>query len=147
MSATAFGISFYVPGLPQPKGSLRAFTRRGGGVGLEEGNAKKLRPWMSSIAWAAREAGIRDAGVGCVAVSATFDLVRPKCHRSKSGKVKPSAPALPTTKPDVDKLARALLDALTGIAWVDDAQVVRLDVRKRYGDSAGVRVELAEGTR
>ena len=50
--------------------------------------------------------------------------------------------ALPTTKPDRDKLERAVCDALTGVLWVDDCQVVDGPVRKLYVDAAnppGVR--------
>jgi len=37
-----------------------------------------------------------------------------------------------TSKPDIDKLLRALCDALTGIAWVDDSQVCVCAVNKGY---------------
>ena len=40
---------------------------------------------------------------------------------------------LMTVKPDVDKVLRATLDALTGIAYEDDAQVVDAHPVKRYG--------------
>jgi Holliday junction resolvase RusA-like endonuclease len=42
----------------------------------------------------------------------------------------------PTTKPDLDKLARAVLDALTGVYYLDDAQVVSLDLQKAYTHGA-----------
>ena len=41
-----------------------------------------------------------------------------------------------TTKPDVDKLARAALDALTGVLWADDSQVVSLHAQKEYAGEA-----------
>lgn len=43
---------------------------------------------------------------------------------------------LPTTKPDIDNLAKCVLDALNGIAYRDDNQVVRLEVSKFYGEPA-----------
>lgn len=43
---------------------------------------------------------------------------------------------LPTTKPDIDNLAKCVLDALNGIAYRDDNQVVRLESSKFYGDPA-----------
>jgi Holliday junction resolvase RusA-like endonuclease len=56
----------------------------------------------------------------------------------------------PSTKPDVDKLARAALDALTGIIYVDDGQVTDLIKLKRYCDlehpRPGVWIEWAELT-
>ena len=38
----------------------------------------------------------------------------------------------PTTKPDVDNLSKAILDAFNGVFWVDDSQVVNITVKKRY---------------
>lgn len=37
------------------------------------------------------------------------------------------------SRPDCDNLAKAVLDALNGLAWVDDSQVARLNVEKVYG--------------
>ena len=41
---------------------------------------------------------------------------------------------LPTKKPDADNIAKAILDALNGLAFYDDAQVVYLQVSKRYSN-------------
>jgi hypothetical protein len=49
------------------------------------------------------------------------------------------------TKPDVENLAKALLDALTGILWVDDGQVAELVLRKKVaagGESTGVLLKV-----
>ena len=40
----------------------------------------------------------------------------------------------PLTKPDVDNIAKLVLDALNGVAFVDDKQIVELSVKKRYWD-------------
>ncbi|MBR2256246.1 MAG: RusA family crossover junction endodeoxyribonuclease [Blautia sp.] len=45
-----------------------------------------------------------------------------------------------TKKPDIDNIAKAALDALNGLAWHDDSQVVSLLVRKRYCSEAGLDV-------
>ena len=49
---------------------------------------------------------------------------------------------LPTVPPDLDKLIRAVLDALTGIAYQDDAQVVELLTSKKYGAEPGVDISI-----
>lgn len=49
---------------------------------------------------------------------------------------------LPTKKPDCDNIAKIILDALNGIAYHDDSQVVELTVEKRYSENARVYVEL-----
>ena len=70
-------------------------------------------------------------------VHASFYLPRPKSHFTKRG-VRLSAPWWPVTKPDLDKLTRALLDALTDAGiWRDDSQAVELHAEKIYHDQAG----------
>jgi len=89
---------------------------------------KKLRPWRNDVGWAAINARI-DAGweelahKGPVHVTANFYFAKPKSAKKRTDV---------TVKPDVDKLARGLLDAMTGILFADDAQVVSLHVRKFY---------------
>lgn len=50
---------------------------------------------------------------------------------------------LPTTKPDWDNHGK-VTDALNGIVWHDDSQVVDGRVVKRYSDEPGLRVEVRE---
>jgi Holliday junction resolvase RusA-like endonuclease len=67
-------------------------------------------------------------------VDITFRLIRPKGHYGAKG-LRPSAPKRPAVKPDLDKLARAVLDGITaGGAIHDDAQVCHLTVEKVYAD-------------
>lgn len=49
-----------------------------------------------------------------------------------------------TKRPDVDKLGRAVLDALTGIVWRDDCQVIGLQLVKGYGRDSRVEVMVEE---
>ena len=69
-----------------------------------------------------------------LAVSLTFYMPRPKSHYRTNGNLKDSSPMfLHDSKPDADNLAKAILDALTGIhAWQDDDQVCELTVLKRW---------------
>ena len=50
----------------------------------------------------------------------------------------------PTTKPDIENLSKGILDALNGIIWRDDAQIVRLEVEKWYSDSPRAEVLIWE---
>ena len=72
-------------------------------------------------------------------VTAEFELTRPKSHygtgRNK-GDVKASAAAVPHQ--DVDNLAKGVLDAMSGVVYADDKQVVRLSCLKRYGQGRTV---------
>lgn len=51
---------------------------------------------------------------------------------------------LPEKKPDVDNVAKIILDALNKIAYKDDAQVVELSVKKLYSEVAKVFVHIEE---
>ena len=51
---------------------------------------------------------------------------------------------LPEKKPDVDNIAKIILDALNGIAYKDDSQVVELSVKKKYASEAKVSVHIEE---
>lgn len=63
---------------------------------------------------------------------------RPKSHYGtgrNSGKLKPSAPAYPTSKPDLDNCIKFVLDCFNEILFKDDAQVVSIKAIKRYGQN------------
>lgn len=51
---------------------------------------------------------------------------------------------LPKKKPDLDNIAKVVLDALNGIAYRDDAQVVEILVRKLYGENPRVSVHIMQ---
>lgn len=48
----------------------------------------------------------------------------------------------PIKKPDVDNVAKGIMDAMTGIIWQDDKQVVSLQVAKFYSDQPRVEVKV-----
>ena len=63
-------------------------------------------------------------------------LPRPKSHFTKKG-LRPNAPEWVVTKPDLDNIEKAILDALTNIGlWRDDSQVARVDKCKLYTDAS-----------
>ena len=51
----------------------------------------------------------------------------------------------PTTKPDMDNIIKAILDALNGYAYKDDAAVVKVIAEKRYSTTPRVTVKLTNG--
>ena len=50
----------------------------------------------------------------------------------------------PTKKPDLDNIAKAILDSLNGIAYKDDSQIVSLLISKKYSDRPRVEIALKE---
>lgn len=137
---------FFVAGIPVPKGSARAFlhskTKR---VVTQQDNAEKQKPWASAIGYAAHLEGLKPVD-GAVSISMDFTMPRPKSHYrtgKRSFELRDGAPIYHTTKPDLDKLQRCVLDALTGIAWNDDCQVSTVFIaRKCYGEQPGVWITI-----
>jgi Holliday junction resolvase RusA-like endonuclease len=121
-------ITFDVIGMEAAtQGSKRAMPN---GIMLETN--KRLRPWRSHITDAALSTNY-PLTTAPVSISITFRFLRPKTHFNKSG-LSPKAPTHLTSKQkgDIDKLSRAVLDALTGTLLHDDSQVVQLSAHKRY---------------
>lgn len=50
----------------------------------------------------------------------------------------------PTRKPDLDNIAKSILDSLNGIAWNDDSQIVNIWISKHYAEEPRVEVTLFE---
>ena len=142
--------SFFVPGIPVPKGSAKGFclpnSRR---VVIVQTNRDKQKPWASLISVYAQNAGVRLVH-GPVSVDLVFLMPRPKSHYGtgkQQGTVKLSSPDYHTSKPDIDKLARCVLDALTGVAWLDDSQVVSMNVIKTYTRlESGCAIKIQQNT-
>lgn len=68
-----------------------------------------------------------------VAVSAIFTFSRPKAHFNSKNELKSNAPRYyALSRNDGDKLCRAILDAMTSVAYLDDGQVVDLHAYRRY---------------
>lgn len=142
-------IRFFVPGVPATAGSKRAFPfrRKDGGLGVRvtDDNVRG-KDWRTAVQHAATSAYDGKLMLnGPLDVRLQFTLPRPKGHFGKRG-VLDSAPRYPVVKPDVLKLARAVEDALTGIAWRDDSQIYAEHLFKVYGEPVGVSVTIVEVT-
>ena len=156
MASTMREIRFRVRGIPRPAGSKRPFRNpTTGKIVLVDASGEPGRNWRQSCQAAALLAtGDGPLLEGPLHLVLTFYLTRPKGHfrtgSAHAGEVKPTARLYPTTRPDTTKLVRAVEDALTGIIWRDDSQVVAQTATKVYSDdgSCGVDVliELWEGT-
>lgn len=146
-------LTFFVPGIPRPGGSKRVFPIRKGGklTGkfiVTDAAGKGNKDWRASVAHEASQNVITSDLLGLPArlpmrIEIVFTLPRPKSHFRANGTLKPTAPAYHITKPDCLKLARSTTDALTGILYFDDSQLVIETYNKGYGPNPGAHISVS----
>ncbi len=129
-------ITFVVQGEPVPQPRPRVSTR-GGFARAYVPATHPVHAYRKQIALEAMRAGLKPQEEPVeVIVEAVF--VRPKSHMTKKG-VKPTAPKLP--RPDVDNIAKAVLDSLQDVMG-DDTNVRLLTVGKAYGNESRTIVSV-----
>ena len=121
--------TFVVLGLPVPQGSMRHV-----GGGRIVSKSPKLKEWRTKIAQVVREQVGEPAHRLPVSVTVIFTFNRPKTVTRE----------MPTVPPDLDKLQRAIGDALSIDCkyLIDDAQIVEWHAQKAYGTPAGVIIQV-----
>lgn len=137
-------VEFTVYGTPQPKGSARAFVAMKKGQTYSTKNRPRavvtsdntsLKAWEGSVREAAQAVAGEVFFTGAVRLRINFRFPRPKSV---------TRPFM-TTRPDCSKLVRGAEDALIGLVFQDDSQVVELVATKRYVDGpAGARIVVEE---
>jgi crossover junction endodeoxyribonuclease RusA len=120
---------FFVKGKPVPQGSMK-FIRPGVMI---HSRAADLAVWRADIARNAELFGFKPVSGG-VKVEIDFIFNRPKSAQR----------AFPTVAPDLDKLIRAVLDGLTGVAYEDDSQVILIQATKTYGQNVGAWIGIEQ---
>ena len=158
--AARLSIEFAMASNPEPQGSIRQVPigRRCSACGLARmgltSDNPDLNHWRRDVALLARQAmGDQRPWRGPVYAELIFVVPRPQ-------RMPPGRADYPITKPDLDKLERAIYDACAGhlggkqvkgqphlgLVYVDDAQIVEHHNRKRYPTAAdevpGVIVRL-----
>lgn len=136
-------LTAFVAGRPAPQGSKHGYATRTGKVAMVE-SSKAVKPWRADV----RQALLDDHGNararfdGPVRVRLEFVMPRPKSMPV----TRPTPPH--TKKPDVDKLARAVLDAISSAGvWPDDSYVVDLHPTKRTaerGEQHGCHITIED---
>ena len=132
------GWQVVVRGIPGPQGSKDQFGRE---------SSRKVKPWREAVRHEVADAidgGFAPVVGWPVLVRIDFYLPRPKAHY-RTGKnahlLRDGAPDWVSKRPDLDKLARSTLDALTAAgAYPDDACVAHLEVTKQYGGIVGATI-------
>lgn len=140
-------LTFFVAGIPKPAGSKRGFYIASLKRVVITDDCRTSRDWKTDVKHEAQRQYQGELWTGPVVLRLTFYQTRPKGHYrtgKNAGMLRESAPKFPASKPDVLKLARGVEDAITGIVWKDDAQIVDEHLTKRYGEHPGCEVEIRE---
>lgn len=134
-------VAFTVPGEPQGKGRPR--------IGRVGAHARMFTPAKTAayeglVALAAQTAmGPASPFPGPLAVEIDAVHTVPASWSKKRRSEALAGLQHPVVKPDIDNIAKAIADGGNGVAWVDDRQIVRLVVSRRYGETPGVHVRVA----
>ena len=128
-------------GPAQTQGSKRGFVhpqlKR---VVIVDDNDKALKGWRQELIDAMQRTKPVAAVDTSIAVSIIIYVPRPRTHYRTNGELKPNAARVPPAGRDIDKIARAIFDAMQIACWVtNDARVSDLHMRRRYDDGIGER--------
>jgi crossover junction endodeoxyribonuclease RusA len=141
-------IRFRARGKVVPQGSMRAYIVHGHPVLTS--TAKGLKEWRRLVSDQAQRVAPSTPWDGPIGIHVTFWMPRPKSEPK-------TRRTWPDRRPDIDKLLRSTLDALTDVVFNDDGQVVEVGMRKDWGppgidvdvyriEESKMAKELREGT-
>lgn len=135
-------INFAIPG--QPQGKARAKTVRNKHTGgVHSFTPEKTVLYENLIKTIAMEQKPKCTEKPvCLIITAYFEI-----PKSKSKKIQGQMLAdeiLPTKKPDLDNIVKCVKDALNGIVYKDDSQVVQLYATKYYAYTPRVEITITE---
>lgn len=151
-------VRFTVPGIPAPQGSKRAFVNKHTGRASLVEMSGRHKDWRAVVSLQAQETMKTVSGryqytpplATPVNLAAVFRFPRPKSHYRtgrNADRLRDNVPPYPG-KPDLSKLVRSIEDAMTGIVYRDDSQVVSYDGTCKlwadHGQTPGVAIEVRE---
>ena|SRR5262245_60843112 len=139
-------LKFFVPGRVTPKGSLAIGKTKQGNLFLRSSTkGRDAKAWQHTVSTGALFAMRQRNQLlleGALFGVFTFVRPRPKQHFGAHGVKDSFKKTLPETRPDADKLCRAIGDALTNVVYRDDSQLTTVILRKRWATIEGVHVAI-----
>ena len=134
--------TFTIPGkaVPQGRGRAARIHTKTGREFVKVMDESKSRNWKAYIKYLAAHEMQRSNFEGFSSISplrmrVMVVMVRPK---------KPKNPHWPIVKPDVSNIIKGIEDALNGLVYPDDSQLVEIAIRKQYGDLAETHVQICQ---
>ena len=134
-------IEFIIPGDPVPQGRPRA-GRAGRRIVMYD--PKESREYKRYVSLIARQHAPKTLLKGPLSVEMKIYRKIPKSTTKKDRALISEGIKRPITKPDNTNYAKGIEDALNGIIYKDDSQIVDLQVQKYYSDDPRVEVRIQE---
>ena len=142
-------IVFTVPGIPVAKGRARSFVRNGHVAHYTPEKTVLYENLVKMAAQIAMGFSVLDPHKpldppidGACELHLTLHMPIPASWSTKKRLAALSGLILPTVKPDTSNVLKAIEDALNGVVWVDDKQVVDHHIRRRYSDTPKAIVDV-----
>ena len=132
---------FTVPGPAVPQGRPIFTTRSGKRWAIDP---PRSREYKAKVRACAMSAGKPSLITGAVRLLVLEYRPIPKSWSNRKQEAAREGRLYPTTRPDFDNIIKAITDALNGVFWEDDRQVVDGHVRQFYSDDPRVVVEVEE---
>lgn len=135
-------IRFTVPGEPVAKQRPRVYrTSSGKSVAV---TPTKTVNYENLVKWVLVNSGNTKMLEGEIEASIKAMFGIPKSMSKKDRQLVNEGKLRPTKKPDVDNVAKIILDSINGLAYKDDSQVTKLTIEKEYSENPRVEVTLWE---
>lgn len=132
-------ITFLVEAKPQGKARARTFYDKRADK-MRSVTPQQTKSYEDLIRWSYKAAGGQFYGNKYIDVSIIAFYPIPQSWSKKKKQDARGHIIRPTTKPDCDNIIKVVLDALNGVAYYDDKQVVSVSCKKFYAEQEGLRV-------
>lgn len=124
---------------PAPQLRPRA-SARGGRVRVYD--PPKVKNFKNLLRSLAVKQYSRPPLIGPLSVTLTFYRPVQKSISKTERERRLSNESKPVVKPDTDNYIKATLDALNGVLWHDDSQIVKIEAEKRYGETGKIVISV-----
>lgn len=135
--------TIFIKGKPEGKARARTFYDRRARKMVSVTPAQ-TKTYEEYIRWCYTEQGGQHFGDKPVQVGIKAFYEIPKSFSKKKKEAAAAREIYPTTKPDCDNIIKVVLDALNGLAYDDDKQVVSVSCEKYYGETGYLRITVQE---
>lgn len=136
-------IKFIVESKPQGKARARTFYDKRAEK-MRSVTPQQTKSYEDLIRWSYKAAGGQYMGEKLIKVEIQAFYPIPKSFSKKKRNDAIFERIRPTTKPDCDNIIKVVLDALNGVAYYDDKQVVSVSCEKYYGETGYLRISIQE---